>query len=310
VTVLAAYSLPFEIHAVGLADVGVTSCDRLASLSFDEQRVAKPVVRVVDLEVAIAACEASLQKFPNHPRLLLQLRALVDQRPTTRWTPSEALPILQKAADQKYIAAEYFFADVMLRSWGRGLRRKGAALMLVAARAGHLEAQAQISHHIGRMDEVTRGEALALGEKAVARGHLGAKAAIAAAYIMILSDPTNYDKAVGYLRTADEKGNYDAMALLGRLQVFPFAPNGLRKWIPENPYGGMRRMHEAADAGNRRAAFYLGLAYAGSTNNVTSNMQKMIKWFCRAGERGRYMVAETLERDVANYRCPEDKSKP
>ena len=299
---LAVPGLPSESHAIGVPAVGVTSCDRVASLPFDQQRVARPVGRTVDREIAITACKSDLEKFPDHPRLLLQLGALVDQRPRSRWTPSASLPILQKAADQNYLAARYFFADVMLRSWGRGLRRKGAALMLAAAAwAGHLEAQAQISYHIGRMDRATGPEALALGEKAVARGHLGAMAAIANAYLMVLSERKHYPKAVAYLRAADDKGNHDVMALLGRLQIFPFAPNGLRDLIPENPYGGMRRMHEAAEAGNRRAAFYLGLAYAGVTHNVPSNQSKMIKWFCRAGGRGRYMVAETLERDVANY---------
>ena len=68
-------------------------------------------------------------------------------------------------------------------------------------------------------------------------------------------------------------------------------------------------MHEAVEVGNQRAAFYFGLAYAGATNNVSGNRSAMIKWFCRAGERGRYMVAEMLERDVADYRCPEETSK-
>jgi TPR repeat protein len=308
-SILAALNPPSVTHAIGNADGGVTMCDELASLPFDGQRVAEPVERVDDLEVAIAACEADLRKHPDHPRLLLQLGALVDQRKRSRWTPSAALPILQKAADRNYLAAQYFFADVMLRSWGRGLRRKGATLMLHAARAGHLEAQAQLSYHIGRMDKATRIEALALGEEAIKRGHLGAMAAVANAYLMVLSDRKNYGKAVAYLRAADEKGNHDAMALLGRFQVFPFAPNGLRDLIPENPYGGMRRMHQAAEAGNRRAAFFLGLAYAGSTNNVSGNRPMMIKWFCRAGERGRYMVAEMLERDVADYRCPEKTGK-
>lgn len=292
-----------------MADGGVTACDRLASLPFDGQRVAKPVERVANLEVAIAACEADLRKHPDHPRLLLQLGALVDRRKRSRWTPSAAIPILRNAASQNYLAARYFLGDVLLRSWGRGFRREGTNLVLNAARDGHLEAQAQISYHIGRLDKTMRAEVLALGEKAVKRGHLGAMAAIANAYLMVLSDRKNYDKAVAYLRAADEKGNYDAMALLGRLQVFPFAPNGLRDLIPENPYGGMRRMHEAAEAGNRRAAFYLGLAYAGSTNNVPGHRPKMIKWFCRAGERGRYMVAEMLERDVADYRCPKETGK-
>lgn len=309
-SILAALWTPVATHAVGMADTGVTACDSLAALPFDEQRVAEPAGRVTDLEAAISTCQADLRQFPDHPRLLLQLGALVDQRRRSRWEPSAALPILRKAAAQNYPAARYFLAEVMLRSWGRGLRREGAAQMLLAARDGHLEAQAQISHHVGRMDRATRREALALGEEAVKRGHLGAQAAIANAYLMILSDRKNYKKAVAYLRSADEKGNYDAMALMGRLQVFPFAPNGLRELIPENPYGGMRRMHEAAEAGNRRAAFYLGLAYAGSTTNVSGNREKMIKWFCRAGERGRYMVAEMLERDVADYRCPDERRSP
>jgi TPR repeat protein len=304
--ILAALCFSPATRAVGVADVGVTTCDRLAALPFDEQRVAEPAHRVADLEAAIAACEKDLALYPDHPRLLLQLGALMDQRRRSRWTPSKALPVLQKAADQNYLAARYFLADVMLRSWGRGLRRKGANLMLDAARAGHLAAQAEISHHVGRMDKYARAEALAFGELAIKRGHLGALAAIASAYLMVLSDRKNYEKAVGYLRLGNEKGDYDSMALLGRLQVFPFAPNGLRDLIPENPYGGMRRLHQAAEAGNRRAAFYLGLAYAGSSTNVPANQHKMIKWFCRAGERGRYMVAEMLEQDVADYRCPEE----
>ncbi len=308
-TILAALGPQSSAHAVGMAGAGVTQCDRLAALPFDEQRVAKPVARVADLETAITICEADLAQHPGHPRLLLQLGVLVDQRKRSRWEPSPALAILRKATDRNYTAARYYFADVMLRSWGRGLRREGAALMLDVARDGHLEAQAQLSYHIGRLDMVSRVEALALGEIAVERGHLGAMAAIANAYLMVLSDRKNYGKAVAYLRAADDKGNYDAMALLGRLQVFPFAPNGLRDLIPENPYGGMRRMHEAAEAGNRRAAFYLGLAYAGATDNVSAHRPKMIKWFCRAGERGRYMVAEMLERDVADYRCPEETAK-
>lgn len=305
-SILASLYSQTAARAVGMADVGVTQCDRLASLPFDDQRVAKPAGPVRDLEAAIAVCEADLARHPDHPRLLLQLGALVDQRRRSRWTPSEALPILQKAADRNYLAARYFLAEIMLRSWGRGLRKRGAAIMLGAARDGHLEAQAQISYHIGRMDKATRLEVLALAEKAIKRGHLGGMAAIANAYLMVLSDRMNYPKAVAYLRAADAKGNYDAMALLGRLEVFPFAPNGLRDLIPENPYGGMRRLHEAAEAGNRRAAFFLGLAYAGSTINVSADRDKMIKWFCRAGERGRYMVAEMLERDVADYRCPEE----
>jgi len=80
-SILAVPGLTTEPHVIGLVDVGVTSCDRMASLSFDEQRVAEPVARTVDRETAIKACKADLEKFPDHSRPLLQLGALVAQRP-------------------------------------------------------------------------------------------------------------------------------------------------------------------------------------------------------------------------------------
>jgi TPR repeat protein len=152
-----------------------------------------------------------------------------------------------------------------------------------------------------------RKEALSWGEAAIKRGSYYAMAAMALSNILIMPDVSKYPKAVEYLYKADRAGSLDAMALLGRLQVFPFAPNGLRDLLPENHYGGMRRMLDAANLGNKRAAFYLGLLYAGSTISVSPHRQKMIYWFCWAGERGRYMVVDTLEKDVSTYRCPVQK---
>jgi TPR repeat protein len=305
-SVLALHGPSSTTNAAAAADVGITACDRLASLPFDEARVAEPVRHVGDVDAAVAACQADLRNFPDHPRLLLQLGVLMDRQEQPRQTRAAALVVLQKAADRHYPAAQYYLAEAMLRRRDLGLRHRGIGLMLDAARAGHLEAQAQISYYVGDMDRATRREAIALGEKAIERGQLGAMAAVANAYIMVLSDQQNYARAVAYLRTADEKGNYDAMALLGRLQVFSAVPAALRDLIPENPYGGMDRLRRAADAGNRRAAFFIGMIYAGASDNMPADWSKMIKWFCRAGERGRYMVAEMLERDVDDYRCPEE----
>lgn len=305
-SVLALHSPSSTTIAAAAADVGVTACDRLASLPFDEARVAEPVRDVADVDAAIAACESDLRQYPDHPRLLLQLGVLMGRQERPRQTHAAALPVLQKAADRHYPAARYYLAEAMLRRRGPGLRRRGIRLLLNAARAGHLEAQAQISYYLGSMDRAMRRDALALGEKAIERGHLGAMAAVANAYIMVLSDRQNYARAVAYLHTADERDNYDAMALLGRLQVFSSVPAGLRDLIPENPYGGMDRLRRAAKAGNRRAAFFLGMIYTGASENMPANRRKMIKWFCRAGERGRFMAAETLERDVDDFRCPEE----
>lgn len=297
-------ALAVVIPDVAVPDVGVTQCDRLAAYPYDDKRVSRPVEVIADLDVALAACREDLKLHPGHPRLLLNLGALLHRKKRPRWVPSPSIPFLKQSGAQGYLAAKYLLGEVLVRSWGHNSRRKGFNVMLEAARAGHVEAQAQISYYLGRAGKAERAEALAWGEKAIKKGHHGALAAVATAYLMVLSDKKNYPKAVAYLRKGDRVGSLDAMALLGRLQVFSFAPNGLRDLLPENPYGGMERMHYAAARGSKKAAFYLGLAYSGSTINVSANKDKMIKWFCRAGDRGRYMVAEMLEQDVAQYTCP------
>jgi TPR repeat protein len=301
---VAALSQSTNVLADDVPHVGATQCDRLGAYPYDDRRVSDPVERVADLDAAIGACREALVKHPGHPRLLLNLGALIHKKKRPRWAPSPAIPFLRQSSAQGYLAAKYLLGEVLVRSWGHNRRREGFHVMLEAARAGHVEAQAQVSYYVGRGEKAERAEALRWGEKAIEKGHHGALAAVATAYLMVLSDKKNYPKAVAYLRKGDRVGSLDAMALLGRLQVFPFAPNGLRDLLPENPYGGMERMHYAAARGSQKAAFYLGLAYAGSTINVSANKDKMIKWFCRAGDRGRYMVAEMLEQDVAVYECP------
>jgi hypothetical protein len=77
-SVLAAPAPASAAYAVGMAEAGVTLCDRLASLPLDKQRVAEPVERVANHKTAIVACEADLRGHPGHPRRLLQLGTLVD----------------------------------------------------------------------------------------------------------------------------------------------------------------------------------------------------------------------------------------
>ncbi len=307
-TAIAAITFSAPSMAVENAGPGVTACDRLASSPYDSKAVAPAVQNILDLDPAIAACRADLQKHPNHPRLQFLLGSLLDQLPRPRWSDSPGADLLKKSADQDYLVALYGLGKSYLKTWRRGKRRKGAQIMLQAARLGHLQAQAELPYYAGRMRSAKdREEALRWGDAAIKRGSYDAMAAMALSNILIMPDVKKYPKAVEYLYKADRAGSLDAMALLGRLQVFPFAPNGLRELLPENHYGGMRRMLDAANMGNKRAAFYLGLLYAGSTISVSPHREKMIYWFCRAGDRGRYMVAETLEKDVSIYRCPVQK---
>ncbi|MBK17446.1 MAG: hypothetical protein CMM52_01225 [Rhodospirillaceae bacterium] len=300
--------ISYPTGAVGVTDPGVTECDKLASYPHDYKRVAPPVRDVYDTAQAIAACREALVKFPNHPRLQFLLGMLLDSEPRARWVKSPGLPFLKKASDQGYLAATYVKGKALLKTWGRGRRSEGRNLLFVAARKGHLQAQAELPRHVGRMNEAQRKEALEWGELAIKRGDVDAYASIASAYLLVMSDAKHYPKAIDYLHKGDRAGSLEAMALLGRLQVFPFAPNGMRNLLPENHYGGMQRMLDAARGGSKRAAFYLGLLYTGVTYSVSARREKMIYWFCRAGERGRYMVAEMLEADVSTYRCNNKKS--
>lgn len=307
-TAIAAISYSAPSQATGAGDPGVTACDRLASSPYDTKAVAPGVRYIADLEPAIATCREDLKKYPNHPRIQFLLGSLLDQLPRPRWSDSPGAELLKKSADQGYLVALFGLGKSYLKTWRRGKRRMGAQIMLKAARLGHLQAQAELPYYAGRMRSAKdRKEALSWGDVAIKRGSYDAMAAMALSNILIMPDVKRYPKAVEYLYKADRAGSLDAMALLGRLQVFPFAPNGLRELLPENHYGGMRRMLDAANLGNKRAAFYLGLLYAGSTISVSPHREKMIYWFCRAGERGRYMVAETLEKDVSTYRCPVEK---
>jgi TPR repeat protein len=307
-TAIAAITYSAPSMAAEIADPGVTACDRLASSPYDSKAVAPAVQNILDLDPALAACQEELKRHPIHPRIQFLMGSLLDQLPRPRWTDSPGAELLKKSADQGYLVALFSLGKSYLKTWRRGKRRKGAQIMLQAARLGHLQAQAELPYFAGRMRSAKdRKEALRWGEAAIKRGSYDAMAAMALSNILIMPDVKKYPKAVEYLYKADRAGSLDAMALLGRLQVFPFAPNGLRDLLPENHYGGMRRMLDAANLGNKRAAFYLGLLYAGSTISVSPHRQKMVYWFCRAGERGRYMVAETLEKDVSTYRCPVEK---
>ena len=68
---------------------------------------------------------------------------------------------------------------------------------------------------------------------------------------------------------------------------------------PAEPY-----FRRAAEKGSKRGASVLGVLYSGIKFSIPRNRDKMIHWLCRSGRRGQYMLAELLDGDVTNYRCP------
>lgn len=291
------------------ASVGITNCDIVASHPHDYERAAPPVEVVRNPAAAIEICAADLERYPDHPRLLLQMGRLYDMKDRDYWEASHGLPWLQKSADQGYLAAIYMLGVVHSKRWGRGRHRVGFDYMLKAARAGHLEAMSRIGVYIGRRSvRAHREEILELMKKAVAMGHADAMANLAKAYIFILADERKHGESVRLLYEAEKKGSLEAMAILGQLQTFDSIPPALRELVPENTFGGMRRLIKAGKKGNEKAAFLLGMLYTGMTFAIPKDQKKSIQWLCRAGRRGQYMVAEMMEKDVRTYRCPKNLS--
>jgi TPR repeat protein len=282
----------------------IKECDRLSAHPLDNQRTSSAVSPVPDLGGAISACRAALADNPGQARVLFQLAVRLAKAQARRKASDEVIGYLRRSVALGYPAAAYFLALERGKHRGYGRRIETFRLMLTAARGGNHAAQAVVSLYIGRANKAEEVEAVEWGEAAVGRGDVNAMFSVARAYILILSRPDKYARAIKMLMQAEAGGSREATALIGQFMVSDQIPKGLRQHIPLNTYGGLSRLKDIGGKGNKKAAFLLGLIYAGSNSNFSPDKRKMIDWFCRAGERGRYMVAEILERDVDTYRCP------
>jgi len=284
-----------------------TQCDILASHPHDYERVALPVKSIVNVAEARMVCEAALSRDPENPRLLFLMGRVLDQQEREYWELSAGTPYFERAAARGYLAAEFLLGVVNSKVWGRGRFRLAFFHMLRAARAGHLEAMGRISLFMGRRNaQKHRAEIIALTRKAIARGHADAMANLAKGYIFVLGDTERHEEAVDMLFEAEKRGSLEASAIIGQLQTFEAVPAGIRDLIAENTFGGLRRLLNAGEKGNRKAAFILGMLYSGTTFAIPRDRKKMITWLCRAGRRGEYMVAELLEKDVRKFRCSKE----
>jgi len=283
----------------------VTSCDKVASSIYDYERVADPVLEIENLSLAKSFCMNALDQDPENPRLLFLVGRILDLEERPYWEMSPGESYFRRAAEKGYIAADFMLGEINNNVWGRTRFRRAFFSMLKAARAGHLEAMGRLSLFLGRRSAQNfRQEILELTKKAIALGHADAMAYLARGYIFILAETDRHEEAINLLYEAERRGSLEASVALGQLQTYEAVPAGIRTYIPENTFGGLRRLLKAAEKGNKRGAFVLGVLYSGTTFAIPRNREKMIHWLCRSGRRGQYMVAELLDEDVTKYRCP------
>ena len=297
------FSVEAEIEAREFRDV--TPCDMVASSVYDYERVADAVLEIENLSLAKSICMNALDQDPENPRLLFLVGRVLDLEERSYWEISPGESYFSRAAEKGYIAADFILGKINNNVWGRTRFRRAFFSMLKAARAGHLEAMARISLFLGRRSAQNfRQEILELAKKAIALGHADAMAYLARGYIFILSDTDRHEEAINMLYEAERLGSLEASVALGQLQTYEAVPAGIRTFIRENTFGGLRRLLKAAEKGNKRGAFVLGVLYSGITFSIPKNREKMIHWLCQSGRRGQYMLAELLEEDVTTYRCP------
>ncbi len=283
-----------------------TECDRIASHPYDYERIGPPVLKIQNLSKAKEICSKDLAEYPENPRLLLLLGRVLHLEEREYWKPSPGLPYFQKSAAMGYTAADFVLGAINSNILGRGRFRLAFSHMLKAARSGHLEAMTRICLFIGRRSAQNyRAEIFSLTQKAISLGSADAMANLARAYIFILADTDRHKEAVEMLFEAERRGSLEASAALGQLQTFEAVPAGIREFLPENTFGGLRRLIRAADKGSQKAAFVLGILYSGTTFSIPRDNEKMVYWLCKAGRGGHYMIAELLEKDSIKFRCKE-----
>lgn len=149
----------------------VTECDRLAAHTEDPNKVSPGVSEAkVDLNAAIAACKADVERDPGNPRLLYQLgraQAYAGQI-------EEALPNLEGSVALAYPQAQFVLGYLLLdgrlkapvdRCRALELFRLSAAQRRMAAQIG-LAAWHLDGHFRGCQNRPTRAELLGLLEAA------------------------------------------------------------------------------------------------------------------------------------------------
>jgi TPR repeat protein len=295
-------------------DVPLTECDTYAASDMDPQRKAVGIAfDKVNPELAIPACEAAVQQYPDSSRIRYQLgRAyekannfesavaqyekaahhghagaqnnLGNMYAKGQGVPrdyAQALSWLRKAADQGLAAAQGNLGVMYAK--GQGVPQDYAEALKwyrLAADQGNAWAQ----NNIGEMYQIGQGvpqdyaEALKWFRKAADQGLAVAQYNLGWMYEKGVDVAQDYMQALAWYRKAADQGHAWAETALGSMYG-----NGLG--VPQDYAGALMWYRKAADQGHAWAETALGLMY-GNGHGVPRDYAQALSWLRKAADQG------------------------
>ncbi|MEY8687941.1 protein kinase [Bacteroides sp. AN502(2024)] len=191
---------------------------------------------------------------------------------------TEAIPFLDKAANQGYVVAQCKLG--VCYDYGNGVEKdsvKAVEWYKKAAEQGNAEAQ----YRLGMCYNISEGDwvkAVEWYRKAAEQGNAGAQYCLGICYNYGKGVEKDSVKAVEWYRKAAEQGNAGAQCKLGVCYDYG---NGVEK----DSVKAVEWYRKAAEQGNADAQCCLGICY-NSGEGVEKDSVKAVEWYRKAAEQG------------------------
>jgi TPR repeat protein len=264
-------------------DAPITDCDTYAASHQDPVGVSAKV----SAALAISACEAAVQQFPNDSRLIYQLgRAYYGDN-----NYDAALSQFRKAADRGYAAGQAILGAMYGN--GQGIRQDYAqALAWSRKAADHGSALAQTN--LGIMYERGQGipqdyaQALAWYRKAADQDYAAAQFGLGTMYQSGQGLPLDYAQAMAWYQKAAGQGYAAAESNLGIMYE-------RGQGVPQDYMRAVEWYRKAADRGDAVAQNNLGIMYE-EGHGVPQDYTQAVEWYRKAADQASAPAKENLAR--------------
>jgi uncharacterized protein len=280
----------------------VTDCDSHAASDQDPQRKSTGIsFDKIDAGLAVPACEAAVQKYPDSSRLNYQL-GLAYQKANNF---AAAVAQYRKAADLGNALAQAHLG--WMYGNGFGVPRDPAEALKwfrKAADQGNALAQTTLGwmYQAGRGVPQNYAEALKWFRLAADQGSALAQTALGLMYQAGHGVPQNYAEALKWFRLAADQGNALAQNNLGLMYQAGYG-------VPQNYAEALKWYRLAADQGNALAQNNLG-AMNQKGYGVPQNYPEALKWYRLAADQGNAYAQTNLGLMYGNgFGVPRDSAE-
>jgi clan AA aspartic protease (TIGR02281 family) len=264
----------------------VTDCDIHAASDQDPQHKSTGIsFDKINPGLAVPACEAAVQQYPDSSRLNYQLGRAYQKANDFR----AAMAQYRKAADRGNALAQNNIGA--MHSNGQGVPQDYAEALKwyrKAADQGNALAQANLGlmYHNGQGVPQDYAEALKWFRKAADQGNALAQASLGWMYHNGQGVPRDYAEALKWFRKAADQGNALAQANLGWMYH-----NG--QGVPQDYAEALKWFRKAADQGNAVAQASLGWMYHNG-QGVPQDYAEALKWYRKAADQGNALAQANL----------------